>query len=104
MQTVGTSLMTDKGVDWHNQIKERYELLINSKQRVTVVDNVTKQIVGEAYRADVANDWFVGYSREDKMWNAGRVSSTLPEVMQRKMILAMLKAIFNIDEEEDETQ
>lgn len=67
------------------------ELRICNLKRVEAFKN--SQLVGEAYRADVDQPWFVGCILNDRMHVVGRVEPWLPEVLQRKAVLAMLKAI-----------
>jgi hypothetical protein len=102
--------MSDNGVDWHNEVRsqtynqdqldseERFVLQIRNKMRVEVIDQRTKQVVGEAFRATVTGDWYVGLMNVDQIHNIGVVTSAhLQEVKQRKVILAMLKACFGIE-------
>lgn len=51
-------------------------------------------VVGKAVRTSVRDDWFVGYLTIDEKWyNAATVSSTLPEVTQRKLVTSILKGL-----------
>ena len=81
-----------------------YQMAICNKQRLEIyrcnesgLADEHRQLVGEAYRANVNSDWFVGIIMQGKMWNVGRVGTAIPEVMQRRMILGMLTAAFNMD-------
>lgn len=87
--------------EWKEHIGMNIVLQVINRQRVEAINDDTKEVVGEAYRADVTSDWFVGAKfiggntpLSHKMLNVGRVTSLLPEVYQRKVILAMMKEIF----------
>jgi hypothetical protein len=90
----------------------KLELRIANRNRVNVVDldedpDDFKHIAGEAYRSSHFEDWFVG-ARAGVLWPSsqhpetqvliGRVhNANVPEVVQRKIILAMLTAAFGLD-------
>lgn len=93
----GDENCTGDGVDYHNQVPELFIQIIN-QNRVEVRHGET--VVGEAVRFGWRDDWLVSNKsdHDGKLFLIGRVHCNhVSEVQGRKMILAMLKAFYEID-------
>lgn len=66
---------------------------VSIRNRNLVEVNDSKDVlVAKAFRANDHSPWFWGYlSKDGKMVSAGTINSFVPEVTQRKIILAIME-------------
>lgn len=64
-----------------------------SNSLVVAVDVATQQIVAEASRRRYGDDWQLSYFRVNSgmMIHVGTIGGHLPEILQRHMVVALLK-------------
>ncbi|QNJ59273.1 hypothetical protein SEA_MRMIYAGI_59 [Mycobacterium phage MrMiyagi] len=66
---------------------------VRNSMEVVATDDRTGTVVARANRGDFGKDWFIGRIIYGKMTQIATVSGHAPEVMQRKLVLAILKEV-----------
>jgi hypothetical protein len=69
------------------------KITTRSKLLVEASDTKLGVVVAKAVRADVTTTWFFGMLVKNKMTNVGEIYPYIPEVLSRKVVLAVVKEL-----------
>lgn len=75
-------------------------MIIVRRSTLVEVVNQNGEIVAKAVRADTNSSWIVGRVIEGRISPVAEVHSHVPEVLGRKLVIAMLKEFVTTDDED----